>query len=184
MPGDRDHIPNRDRRRTLKWLAAASAAIAAVLAGVPVLRVFLFPAFRRPEGRRWFKLGDAASFPAGVPTRVDVPETVTDAWVENRVLRTVWVYTEDGTRFVVYNGRCTHLGCSYRFDQAPDPRYHRAPNVFHCPCHHGIFDPKTGGVLAGPPPRPLDTLETKLEGGTLFVAYENFRVGIAKRVTV
>jgi Rieske Fe-S protein len=184
MSGVHDQPPSPDRRRTLKWLAAASTGISAVLAGVPALRAFLFPAFRRPEQQRWFKLGDKGSFAAGVATKLDIPETVTDAWVENRVLRTVWVYTEDGARFTAYNGRCTHLGCSYRFDQAPDPRYHRAPNVFHCPCHHGIFDPKTGAVLAGPPPRPLDTLETKLEGETLSAAYENFRVGIPNKVAV
>jgi Rieske Fe-S protein len=184
MLGNLEPLQNPDRRRTLKWLAAASAGLSAVLAGIPPLRAFLFPAFRRPEGRRWFKLGEIGSFQAGVPTKVDIAETVADAWVENRVVRTVWVYTEDSARFTAYNGRCTHLGCSYRFDQAPDPRYHREPAVFHCPCHHGIFDPKTGAVLRGPPPRPLDTLETKLEGSTVFAAFENFRVGIANKVAV
>ena len=184
MSGDHDHLPSPDRRRTLKWLAAASAGISALLAGVPALRAFLFPAFRRPDQQRWFKLGEASSFTAGVPTKIDIPETVRDGWVENRVVRTVWVYTNDGARFTVYNGRCTHLGCSFWFDPAPEPRYHREPKVFHCPCHHGIFDPKTGAVLRGPPPRPLDTLETKLEGSTLFAAFENFRVGISKKVAV
>jgi menaquinol-cytochrome c reductase iron-sulfur subunit len=184
MSGDHDQLPRPDRRRTIKWLAAASAGLSATLAGVPALRAFLFPAFRRPEEQRWFKLGDTSLFKPGTPTKVDVAETVADGWVENRVLRAVWVYTEDGARFTAYSGRCTHLGCSFVFDQAADPRYHREPNVFHCPCHHGVFDPKTGAVVRGPPPRPLDTLETKLEGTTLFAAYENFRVGIPKKVAV
>ena len=179
-----DQPPSPDRRRTLKWLAAASAGISALLAGVPSLRALLFPAFRRPDEKRWFKLGEISAFEAGVPTRVDVPETVTDAWLENRVVRTVWVYREDGSTFTAYNGRCTHLGCSYRFDDAADPHYHHEAKVFHCPCHHGIFDPKTGAVLRGPPPRPLDTLPTKLEGGILFAAYENFRAGIPQKVAV
>jgi menaquinol-cytochrome c reductase iron-sulfur subunit len=184
MSGDHDQLPRPDRRRTIKWLAAATAGLSAMLAGVPALRAFLVPAFRRPEAQRWFKLGDTSLFKPGIPTKVDVAETVADGWVENRVLRTLWVYTDDGARFTAYNGRCTHLGCSFVFDQAPDPRYHREPNVFHCPCHHGVFDPKTGVVLRGPPPRPLDTLKTKLEGATLFAAYENFRVGISNKVAV
>jgi Rieske Fe-S protein len=47
-----------------------------------------------------------------------------------------------------------------------------------------MFDPKTGAVLAGPPPRPLDRLETKIEKGDLYVAYRDFRVGTAEKVAV
>ena len=129
-------------------------------------------------------MGEADLFDVGVPTKVDFSETINDAWVQNRVLRNVWVYTEDGEHFTVYNGRCTHLGCSYRFDKDPDPEYHRQPNVFHCPCHHGVFELKQGTVLAGPPPRSLDPLTTKIEGGMLYVAYQDFRIGIAERVAV
>jgi Rieske Fe-S protein len=150
MSRDHDQAPSPDRRLALKWLAAVSAGISAMLAGVPALRAFLFPAFRQPQQQRWFKLGDAGSFTAGVPTKIDIPETVTDGWVENRVVRTVWVYTTDGAAFTVYNGRCTHLGCSFGFDPAPEPRYHREPNVFHCPYITGS-DPKTGAVLRDRP---------------------------------
>ena len=171
------------RRLFLKWATAVSSLAAAVLAGVPVVRAFISPAFRKPVAKRWVKLGEADLFDVGTPTRVDFAETVEDAWVEQRVLRSVWVYSDDGESFTVYNGRCTHLGCAYRFDKAADPQYHSQANVFHCPCHHGVFDLKTGAVLAGPPPRPLDTLETKIEDGMLFAAYEDFRVGVAERVT-
>lgn len=172
------------RRTFLKWATAASSGIIAILAGVPVVRAFLSPVFRRREETRWIKVGEADLFDVGVPTKVDFSETINDAWVQNRVLRNVWVYTEDGEHFTVYNGRCTHLGCSYRFDKDPDPEYHRQPNVFHCPCHHGVFELKQGTVLAGPPPRSLDPLTTKIEGGMLYVAYQDFRVGIPERVAL
>jgi len=176
------HAPSPERRRALRWLAGVSAIGSAAFAGLPALRAFLSPVFRRPTNTRWFKLGATGSFDVGTPTKVDFSEALADAWVENRVPRSVWVYTPDGVRFTVYSGRCTHLGCSFRFDAAPDPRYHHQANVFHCPCHHGIFDPKTGAVVAGPPPRPLDTLETRIESGALFVAYETFRVGIPEKI--
>mgnify|MGYP003623191763 CR=1 FL=1 len=34
-----------------------------------------------------------------------------------------------------------------------------------------------GKVLAGPPPRPLDVLTTRLEGADLQAQYQDFRVG-------
>jgi len=53
--------------------------------------------------------------------------------------------------------------------------------VFHCPCHHAIYQ-VTGEVIRGPAPRPLDTLETKVKDGILYVAYQDFRVGIPEKV--
>lgn len=179
-----DDTPAPERRSFLKWATAVSSGVVAILAGVPGVRAFLSPAFRRPEQTRWIKLGEADLFDLDVPTKVDFSETVSDAWVRNRVLRNVWVYTDDGEHFTVYNGRCPHLGCSYRFDKDPEPEFHLQPNVFHCPCHHGVFDLTQGTVLAGPPPRGLDPLTTKIEDGMLYVAYQDYRVGIEERVAV
>ena len=111
-----------------------------------------------------------------MPVRFDFSESINDAWVETRALRGVWLYTEDGTEFTVYNGQCPHLACSYGFE--------KDKNRFHCPCHHGLFDLKTGAVLGGPPPRPLDTLETKIVDGYLYVAYQSFRAGIPDKMAV
>ncbi len=164
------------RRKFLKWATGASALLSAALAGVPVLRAFVSPAFRSPTSETWIKLGDVETFDLDIPTKVDFVETVTDAWVENRVLRGVWVYTADGEHFTVYSGRCTHLGCGYAFE--------KVTGHFKCPCHEGVFDVKSGGVLAGPPPRALDTLEWKIEDGFLYCAYRDFRVGVEQKVAV
>jgi Rieske Fe-S protein len=57
---------------------------------------------------------------------------------------------------------CTHLGCQVRWDGAD--------KKFHCPCHGGVYDP-SGQVLEGPPPRPLDVVEARLDpsDGTVLV---------------
>ncbi len=49
--------------------------------------------------------------------------------------------------YVAYSQKCTHLQCPviWRQDESK----------ILCPCHHGAFDVKTGGVLYGPPERPL-----------------------------
>jgi Rieske Fe-S protein len=177
MPEESRDVPSGGRRRFLTWATAVSALSAAVLAGLPSLRAFVSPTFKKPEGKRWVKLGEADLFAVGLPpTKVDFAETVNDAWVENRALRSVWVYTADGEKFTVYNARCTHLGCAVFFD--------KEKRALHSPCHHGLFDVPTGAVLGGPPPRPLDTLEWKIEDGILYGAYQDFRVGIPQKVPV
>lgn len=50
----------------------------------------------------------------------------------------------DGT-LVAYGSECTHLSCAVLWEQ----------QKLVCPCHDGHFDPGTGDVVAGPPPRPL-----------------------------
>lgn len=167
---------NPARRAFLKWATAAGSLLSAVLVGLPSIRAFLSPSFRRPQGQRWIKLVEVDQMEPGAPVRFDFSESISDAWVEGRVQRGVWIVTEDGKNFTVYNGHCTHLACSYGFD--------KAKGIFHCPCHHGLFEPKTGKVVGGPPPRALDTLETKIEDGFLYAAYRDFRAGISEKIPV
>ncbi|MFI1396173.1 Rieske (2Fe-2S) protein [Streptomyces sp. NPDC020681] len=63
--------------------------------------------------------------------------------------RAVAVRMRDGT-LVAYSAVCTHLACAvlWREDRG-------AEGELYCPCHEGVFDPRSGEVTAGPPPRPL-----------------------------
>lgn len=164
------------RRAFLKWATAVGGFFSAMLAGVPAVRAFLSPTFRHERPEKWILIGDTSAFDLDIPIKVDFVDTASDAWVESRRLRNVWVYTEDGEDFTVYNGRCTHLGCNYFFDSEED--------VFRCPCHTGYFEIKTGAVLGGPPPRALDVLETRVEDGMLYARYEDFRLGVPEKVVV
>lgn len=60
-----------------------------------------------------------------------------------------------------FEQKCTHLSCAvlYRADL----------HKIECPCHHGFFDPNTGVVLQGPPPRPLPRLEVVIKDDQIFV---------------
>jgi menaquinol-cytochrome c reductase iron-sulfur subunit len=163
------------RREALKRVVAGlSGVVAGLLVGIPGLRAFVAPAFKRKGAENWVKLGPTDEFDVDIPTKVDFVQSIRDAWVEDRALRNVWVYTEDGETFTVFSGRCTHLGCGFAFDEEKQQ--------FHCPCHHGLFDAKTGEVVGGPPPRPLDTLRTKIQGGDLYADYRLFRVGVPEKV--
>ncbi len=169
-----------DRRTFLKWASAVGALVSGALVGIPALRAFASPLFRRKTEETWVELGEVDLFDIGIPVRIDFVQTVNDAWLEGRVLRGVWLYTEDGENFAVYNGRCTHLGCSYSFHEESDS-FHLEQGVFHCPCHHAMFD-LSGGVIRGPAPRPLDTLEVKIEDGILYAKYQDFRAGISEKI--
>lgn len=65
---------------------------------------------------------------------------------------------EDGYR--IFDNHCTHLGCPYHWEASVQR--------FVCPCHNGVFD-INGNVVSGPPPRPLDYYDAKVEGGTLYM---------------
>lgn len=74
----------------------------------------------------------------------------------------------DEERFVAYSGKCTHLSCAVYWA----PERGRAGELV-CPCHEGIFEPQTGDVIAGPPPRPLPKIALENDGGTLYALEES-----------
>ena len=73
------------------------------------------------------------------------------------------------TELVAYDQKCTHLSC------AVVPRV--AEGTLHCPCHEGLFDLRSGVVLAGPPPRPLPRVRIEVRGDEIFAT------GIDRRTT-
>jgi menaquinol-cytochrome c reductase iron-sulfur subunit len=164
------------RRAFLKTLAALGSAFVAVVIGVPAAGAFLTPAFRRRPRKEWTQVAKADLIDIDVPVKVDFAESTNDAWVETRALRTVWLRTEDGETFTAFSGTCPHLGCSVNFEPSR--------NSFICPCHHGIFDMKTGAVLGGPPPRGLDPLPVRVNNGQVEVILKQFRSGVPERVEV
>lgn len=164
-----------ERRRFLGWLSAAAASVSTALLSVPIVRALFSPALQPPPPDTWVKVADdTALLDTDVPIRVDFITTRDDAWVEARVMNSVWLYTEDGETFKAYNGHCTHLGCGFVYN--PERK------VFICPCHLGEFDAKTGAVLAGPPPRPLDELETEVRDAAVYVKYRDFRLGVPEKI--
>ncbi|GAB4185544.1 MAG: Rieske 2Fe-2S domain-containing protein [Calditrichia bacterium] len=66
--------------------------------------------------------------------------------------------------FKVFSGICTHLGCIIKWEQDK--------GHFYCPCHKGYFD-KTGKVLAGPPPKPLEEYKVSEEGQLVYIYVED-----------
>ena len=63
------------------------------------------------------------------------------------------------TDYVAYSQKCTHLSCAVYYSQADDR--------LECPCHQGFFSVKDGGVLQGPPSRPLPRVLLETRGDQL-----------------
>ncbi|WP_019155698.1 QcrA and Rieske domain-containing protein [Robertmurraya massiliosenegalensis] len=63
-------------------------------------------------------------------------------------------------KYVAYNSACTHLQCPVFWA--------KEEGEMLCPCHHGKFDVETGNPTAGPPRRPLPTIEVKVENGAVY----------------
>ncbi|MCL5962501.1 MAG: ubiquinol-cytochrome c reductase iron-sulfur subunit [Chloroflexi bacterium] len=160
------------RRNFLAQGIGACVAFLATLLGIPAIGAAVGPAFRRTEAD-WTPMGKAERFPVGVPTAADFSVSRKDGWLETTESKAVWVVRHSATDFVVFNGRCTHLGCAYRW-QADK-------NQFVCPCHAGIFS-IDGDVLSGPPPRGLDSMPSKVEAGDLLVQYVDYRLGVEQKV--
>ena len=164
--------PDPSRRAFLVRVAAALGAFLAAAIGVPLVGAALAPAARRDEAQ-WVALGAQSDFPVGEPRMVTFGLMRSDAYLRTTVPRAVWVYRPSADRLIAYNARCTHLGCLVGFQ--PNSR------TFLSPCHGGVFDVRDGAVLGGPPPRPLDQLEYRVEGGELLVRYRDFLVGVPEK---
>jgi len=152
--------PEELSRRTFLTRAALALGglIGAALSGIG-LGYFVSPAFRKKAGA-WVDLGSVKDFKPGAPLLVEYTQRKRDAWVTSVNRSSAWVVTADGKEFTAFDPRCTHLGCPFRWNAGE--------KKFLCPCHTASFA-MDGKVLGGPPPRPLDRYETKVEGGRLMI---------------
>ncbi|MBU4225494.1 MAG: ubiquinol-cytochrome c reductase iron-sulfur subunit, partial [Chloroflexi bacterium] len=110
--------------------------------------------------QEWIRLGSTAKVELGVPTLFKVKVKRQMGWIVNEEELSVYVLTEDGRNYIAMSNVCTHLGCLIRWIAEQDK--------FFCPCHNGVFD-KQGNVVSGPPPRPLDQYQVKVEDDQLFI---------------
>jgi len=160
------------RRNFLSRAIGGIVAAIVTALGVPIVGYIISPARSAKKAEEWTEVGSRSDFSVGEPARPSFISTIKDGWVTTEVGRSVWVVRRGEEEFTVYNPKCTHLGCIVG--------WHAEDQTFKSPCHGGVFA-VDGRVLAGPPPRPLDTLDWKIEDGKLFVVYKDFRLGISTK---
>lgn len=161
------------RRAFLTRLAGAIGAFLAAAVGVPLAGAVVAPGLRREE-TQWVPIGSIASFSLGKPRLVSFGISKTDGYLKTTSARAVWVLRISDDQLIVYNARCTHLGCLVN--------YQSVSQAFISPCHGGVFAAADGSVLDGPPPRPLDRLGHRVVNGQVTVEYRDFLAGVPDRV--
>lgn len=148
-----------DRRDFMKATIAAIGGIIGAAIGIPAIPYIIGPA-QKQEDIAWIRLGAVSKVELNVPTLFKMTLETQTGWVSSEEEFSVYVLTENGQDFSIMSNVCTHLGCRVRW--IPEQ------GEFFCPCHNGVFA-KDGSVVSGPPPRPLDQFEYKVEDGAIFV---------------
>lgn len=141
-----------------KFLTGATVGLGGLIGvaiAVPVLGFVLGPSFQQ-ENWYWTNFGpvDSSKFEQGqfVPVLFERGER------GNLDRRVAFVRRDGAEQFTIMSNTCMHLGCPVQF---------KTTN-FACPCHGGQYD--TEGIrTAGPPVRPLNRFEHKIEGGNLYI---------------
>jgi menaquinol-cytochrome c reductase iron-sulfur subunit len=158
------------KRNFIKGLTASVLGVITLFLTIPFVQ-FLLPVTSEGDGNKFVKVPNFSKLAVGKPTKLSFESIDKQAYMVSSVVYDVWVTKLAEDKAVVYSPLCPHLNCRYTF----------VDNLYKCPCHGSVFNPE-GKCIAGPSPRPLDTLPYKVEGGELFVKWELFKAGIPAKI--
>ncbi|MCL2622984.1 MAG: Rieske (2Fe-2S) protein [Planctomycetaceae bacterium] len=115
------------------------------------------------------------------PQKFPIIDDVVDAWVTvpRQTIGNVYVRKTESGEVLAWQALCPHAGCVLAVKTTANPKTKNAELLFTCPCHVAHFD-LDGNLLDEKPdsPRDMDSLETKIEDGKVYVKFQNFQFGI------
>ena len=170
-----------NRRRFLGFFTNLLMAIIGLAVAIPAVAYFVGPLRRKTgvqgAGPTFQDVGPLTDIPVGQWRLLSVEMVHEDGWKKTRVKHAAWVWRQDkGEQGIkVLSSICPHLGCPVN--------WHPDQSQFFCPCHGGIFNPN-GEHTGGPPPRAMDPLEFEIRAGRLWVRWQDFKIGVAERISV
>ena len=141
---------NQKRRSFLKNFGIIGALLIAVGLFFRDLWLYLYPPKRKKKFHKYL-VAKLNSVPIGKAKEITLGNDPVFV-----------VHLDQG--YKVFSGICTHLGCHVRWEEEKQR--------FFCPCHKGVYD-KTGKVISGPPPRPLDQYKVKEDKNLVYIYVEN-----------
>jgi Rieske Fe-S protein len=147
----RKRTSDTTRRTFLKALIFFSGAL--VLLPLQSLSAYLLERKSGTASYPRVKLANSSEVATGESTLFTYPTSDRSA---------VLIHLASGD-FVAYDAVCTHLGCQIHFDKEPIKGWENRTDNLFCACHGGVFDAKSGDVLAGPPPRPMPKIRLEID---------------------
>jgi menaquinol-cytochrome c reductase iron-sulfur subunit len=155
------------RRSFLGVLLGFGAVVVGAALSVPLLRFALHPLLTKTTEIGWSDIGKIEEFASlTAPLKKLITVDQRDGWRKIVSEKAIYVLPAKDGVLRVLSPICPHLGCSIPWLEAKQQ--------FICPCHTAIFT-LDGTRVSGPAPRPMDDLESKVEGGVLKVRYQYFR---------
>ncbi len=148
------------RKSFLKIATVSIGGLISAVIAIPAISYIIGPSLQNKKTGEWTRLGSIRKIETGIPTLFKTKIERRSGWIVNEVELSIYVLTTNGRDYVAISNICTHLGCRVRWISEQQR--------FFCPCHNGIFD-KEGKVVAGPPPRPLDRYEAKVENDQIYI---------------
>jgi Rieske Fe-S protein len=147
------HTPPPGRRQALVLFVNT---VVALLGGglTAILGAFALRPEPKAAGERWIRAGSASDLRQGTPSPRVLSVPRAEGWYRERSRETVFLVRESETAVRAVSATCSHLGCQVRWDADG--------KKFRCPCHGGVYD-VTGRVLEGPPPRPLTSVDARID---------------------
>jgi Rieske Fe-S protein len=154
------------RRRFMTGVTHGAGAIAAAAFTLPALGFAISPVLKGTP-HRWEDVGTLAELPdtTYVPKIITTVPGIGEAGKSTVYLRRFNAALDTDpsdahTPVIAISTRCAHLGCPVRYVSAAER--------FICPCHGGVYD-LLGRRQGGPPVRPLDRFETRVQNGRVQV---------------
>jgi Rieske Fe-S protein len=151
-PADSHSAPPGRRRALVLFVNTVVALIGGGLSAI--LGAFALGSEPKASGDRWIRAGAASDLSDGKPAPRVLSVPHADGWYRERTRQTIFLVRDGETSVRAISATCTHLGCQVRWDADG--------KKFRCPCHGGVYDVH-GNVLDGPPPRPLSSVETRID---------------------
>jgi menaquinol-cytochrome c reductase iron-sulfur subunit len=145
------------RRRLLSRMSVGLGALAGAVVAVPILSYLLSPLINRAPNI-WRDVGRVNDFRIDQTVEVSFEEPSPLPWAGQTARTAAWLRRTGESSFVAFAVTCTHLGCPVNW--RPEAR------LFLCPCHGGVFY-ADGRVAGGPPPRPLERYEVRVQDGAV-----------------
>jgi menaquinol-cytochrome c reductase iron-sulfur subunit len=150
----------------IKVMTAAIGAAIGAGVGIPSIGYLISPATGNKDAGAWIPLGKVETIPIGVPTFFSFIRRQVNGWEDTATSYGVFAVRKNETNVIVLSNICTHLGCHVS--------WHPELKEFVSPCHDGHFD-INGIETFGPPPRPLDEFQTRVEDGNLSILFPSYR---------